>query len=388
MSLSFHDRRWFELCAATVASSVPMTAAAELTPQLAVDTSVALSSNPLLITGSGREAVVAEIAVNPSIRISGPTGSSLDISGVAAQRWYSRRYRDRQLGNVRADGIYRSSERLSVLASAEFDRGLLADLITSGGDAAIDSGGIRESYAGHMSLQWRPNPKLRIEPEARYQETHYPGTTILHDTKVAGGGLRASLRASPYTSFGVRAALARNSIEDEPDFTTWSGFVTVEQRLSPAWRAAAELGAERTGARRGTASGSFAPTPARTLLAGSAELCREGTRTSGCLRAAYYSEPSGLGGLERRLEAGLSLTHRMTERLTLNVTGNYQRATISGTSRPAIDAVHATAALGWRLTPAFTLSTTAEYRRREVFSGPSISAGFVGIKARFEWRPR
>lgn len=388
MSLSFHDRRWFELCVAAAASSVPGAAMAELTPQLAVDTSVALSSNPLLIAGSDREAVVAEISVNPSIRLSGPTGSSLDLSGVATQRWYSRRYRNRQLGNIQADGVYRDSERLSVLASAAFDRGLLADLITSGGDAAVDAGAIRERYSGNLSLQWRPNAKLRIEPEARYEETRYPDTTLLHDTKVVGGGLRLSLRTSPYTSLGFRGAGVRNHIKDEPDFTTWSGFVTAEQRLSSGWRAAAELGAERTGARRGTASGSFAPTPARTLLAGSAELCREGTRTTGCLRAAYYSEASGLGGLERRLETSLSLTHRITERLTLGLTGNYQRARLSGTSLPPIDAVHATAALGWRLNPALTVSTTAEYRRREVFSGPSVSAGFVGIRARFEWRRR
>jgi hypothetical protein len=166
-----------------------------------------------------------------------------------------------------------------------------------------------------------------------------------------------------------------------------SGFVTFDQRLSPHWRASIEVGAERNGAHVILDPGALPRREAaQTRFAGQAEICKDGRLLTICLGARLDSEVSGLGGLERRAAASLTASRRLGRSLTLGATGEYQHVSVEGTDLPALDSMRADARLEWQLSRRLSLSGLIEYRRRELFAGDSVDAGFVGARLRYDWR--
>lgn len=362
-------------------------AKAEMQPRLVVDAAVILSSNPFMEEGRDQSAVIGELSARPSLAITSVTGLSLAIEGVFTERRYSRRYGDFHIGNVEASGVYRRSERLSVFVSGELERGLLADALTSGIDAVTDVQGLHEDYAARAGLIWTPDPYFRFEPEISWVKTHYPSSSILRDTRVAAAEIAISGRMSPYATLGARIGAADNWAEGQSNFTSLSGFVTLDQRLSPHWRASIEIGAERNGAHVILVPGALPRREAaQTRLAGQAEICKDGRLLTMCLGARLDSEVSGLGGLERRAAASLTASRRLGRLLTLRTAAEYQHASVEGTDLPSLDSMRADARLEWQLSRRLSLWGMIEYRRRELIAGDSVDAGFVGVRLRYDWR--
>lgn len=364
-------------------------AMAKVEPKLTVDASVFLSSNPFLITGSDLDTVIGEMSVRPAVTVTSPGGSSLDLAGVVTKRIYSRaRYKDFLIGNLHADGTYRDSERLSVLASAGFDRGILADQLTSGIDAASDGEGLREDVTAKVGLLWQPDRHFEVAPAVAYLNTNYLGsTTPLRDTRIITPSLQLWRRTSPYTRFGARAEVEFHSPDDEAKFKTISGFITVDQRLAEHWQLTAEAGAERSEAHDLLIPGlPSIRESARTRFAGRVDLCHELERLTLCANATLSSEPSGFGGSQRRLAGFLSATHRVSERVTLSAIGEYQRARLQGADISALDSMRAEARVEWQAARKFRVGGNIEYRRQELFSGRTVKAGFVGIRLSYDWR--
>ena len=375
------------MAAVTAATLLASPVRAEVQPRLVVDAAVILSSNPFMEEGRDRSAVIGELTARPSLAITSATGSSLAIEGEFTERRYSRRYGDFQLGNVQASGVYRRSERLSVFMSGDFERGLLADALTSGIDAVTDIRGLHEDYAARAGLIWAPDAYFRFEPEISWVKTHYPGPSALRDTRVAAAEIAVSRRTTPYTTLGARVEVANNWADGQSDFTSLSGFITLDQRLSPHWRATVGVGAERNGAHLVLIPGVLPRREAaKTRFAGQAEICKDGHLLTICLGARLDSEVSGLGGLERRAAASLTASRRLGRSLTLAVAGEYQHVSVEGMERPALDSMRADARLEWRLSRRLSLSGLIEYRRRELFDGDSVDAGFVGVRLRYDWR--
>ncbi|HKX23279.1 MAG TPA: hypothetical protein VJM81_08405 [Rhizorhapis sp.] len=365
-------------------------AMAEVEPRLTVDASVFLSSNPFLIPGSDLDTAIGEASARPAVRITSDRGSSLELSGVLTKRIYSRkRYKDFLIGNARAEGSYRHSERLSVLASAEFDRGILADQLTSGVDAAAGGQGLREDITARFGLEWQPNRHLQVDPDVTYVNTNYMGsaTTFLRDTRIITPRLTLWRRTSAYTRLGGRVQVEFNSPDHEARFKTVSGFVTIDQRLSEHWELTAEAGAERIGAHNLIIPG-LPPIreKARTRFAGRVDLCHEGQRLTLCANASLASEPSGFGGSERRLAGSLSARHRVSERVTLVATGEYQHARLQGADLSSLDALRAEGRVEWNAARNFRIAGSVEYRRQDLLTGEKVKAGFVGLRLSYDWR--
>lgn len=364
-------------------------AMAQVEPRLTVDASVFLSSNPFLIRGSDLDTAIGEMSVRPAVTITSQRGSSLELSGVATKRIYSRkRYKDFLIGNVHADGTYRDSERLSVMASAGFDRGILADQLTAGIDAASDGEGLREDVTAKVGLAWQPDPYFQVEPEVAYLNTNYLGsTTPLRDTRIITPSVRLWRRTSPYRRIGVRAEVAFHSPDNEAKFKTISGFATLEQRLAEHWQLTAEAGAERIEGHDLHIPGlPSIRESARTRFAGRVDLCHELERLSLCANLSLASEPSGFGGTQRRLAGFLSVTHRASERVTLSAIGEYQRARLQGADISSLDSSRAEARVEWQAARNFRLAGTVEYRRQDLFTGHRVKAKFVGIRLSYDWR--
>lgn len=383
--------RWLEgltVLIATLQHASP--ALAEVEPRLTVDGSVFLSSNPFLLTGTGRDTVIGQASLGPSVTVSSPTGSTLEMAGVISQRVYSRqRYDNVLIGRARAEGAYRDSERLSLFASAGFDRAILADQLTSGLDTATDGEGIREEFSARGGLVWRPDAYFELQPEVRYFDIHYPTSPLLHDTGDISANLAFRRRTNPYTTLGGRVEVTFNSGEAQSDFRTYSGFVTLERRLAEQWRLTAEIGAERHGAHDRRLPGQPAVRQeASTRVSGNMELCHERHRLTLCASARLESEAGGLGGLERRTAATLSATRRLSESVTMELRGDYQHAFVEDSGLPELDTMRADARLEWRMSRNIRLEGAVEYRRQELFSDQTVDAGFVGITLSYDWRRR
>ena len=246
---------------------------------------------------------------------------------------------------------------------------------------------MHEVYSARAGLIWQPDAYFQFQPEFRWEKSHYPQPSVLRDTRVLAGQFAASRRMSSYTRLGGRVEVANILTDTQSDFTSVSGFITLEQRISPHWRANVEAGAERNGAHDVRIPGA---TPvreaARTRFAGRAELCHERSRLTICADASVDSEVSGLGSLQRRWAASLTATRRLSQSLTLAVAGEFQHASVQGANLPSLDSVRADARIDWRLSPRLSLSTLVEYRRRELLTGNTVDAGFLGIRLRYDWR--
>ncbi|WP_022681761.1 hypothetical protein [Sphingobium bisphenolivorans] len=350
---------------------------ADVRTKIDVEGSAALSNNPLLIAGSDRSAGILEAGIRPSIELKDGTGLDLELSGLLAGRHYTRRYDDVWHGNAQLAANWRKNEWLSIAGLAAFNRQPLIDRLTSDIDAAVISRGVVEEKTGRLSVSWHPDARTLIQPEFSYQDAHYPGLTPLSDTSEARWGLRASRRTSAFTTLGARFSYARARVVGTPDSDIYAAYATFDQRLSAFWRLSIEAGAERV----------QSPVFKTTQASGRVELCREGEHLSACASGGVTSGVSSLGGVQRRIDLAATTNWRLSPRLTMNVEGQYQRATQQGSPLPHIDSAQARIRLERRLNSRLTASALAEYRQRDLLSGSTVSSTAVGIQLKYELMP-
>lgn len=361
----------------------PSSVVADVRPGLAIEGSATVSNNPLLIDGSRRGAAIVEAGIRPSLEITDDTGLNIGLNGLLAGRHYSRRYDDVVHGNVQLTTDWRKNEWLSLSALAQFSREPLVDRLATDIDASVTSTGLRTGKLGTVSLAWKPDSRTRIEPEFRIESGRYSGAGTLSDTRSMQWAISASRRTSAYTTLGTRFSYSRNRVEDAPGSTIYSGFGTLEQRMSHLWRLRLELGLEQVH----TSAFQSASGNKRLQASGNGELCRDSPRLTLCANGGVASEVSGLGGLQRRFELGGTARWRLTRRLNASINARYQRATQQGSGLPSVDAAQARLRLDRRINSQLTASAIAEYSRREVPGGPALSSATVGIQLKYEPLP-
>ncbi|MCB4858166.1 hypothetical protein K7W03_01015 [Sphingobium sp. PNB] len=363
--------------------SCPSGVVADVRPGLAMEGSLALADNPLLIAGPDRGAAVVDAGIRPAIEISDMTGLNVTLSGLLAGRHYSRRYEDVVHGNAQLAADWRKNEWLTLSALALFSREPLIDRLATDIDASVKSTGVREGRLGRLSMRWNPDSHTRIQPEMTFESGHYPGMATLRDTRSTIFALSAIRRTSAYTTLGTRWSYMRSSVDGASDSKVYSGYASLEQRLSAVWRLRMELGLEhvRTPALQST------PADGRSQAAGRIELCRDSPRLNLCASGALTSEVSGLGGLQRRIDIGAAAQWRLAPRLNLALDGRYQRATQQRTALPGLDAAQASLRLERRINRRITASAVAEYRRREPPGERALSSTTIGIQLKYEPLP-
>lgn len=355
----------------------PQGVVADIRHKVEVEAGLTAASNPLLIPGADRSAVIVDGGIRPSVELEDMTGLSLELSGLLAGRHYSRRYEDLLHGNAQLSADWRKNEWLSVTASAAFNRDPLIDRVTSDIDASVDSSGVREALTGRLSASWNPDAYTNIQPELGVERVHYPGTTPLGDTKSTMLGLHAARRTSARTRLGMRLGYADNRVDAGLDSKIYAAYGTLDRRLSESWRLRAELGVEhvRSTIYRTTQTG------------GRVELCRESSRLTACASGGLTSMVSGLGGVQRRIDLATTASWRLTPRLTMRLDGQYQRATQQRSTLPRIDTAQARLRFERRLNRGLTASAVAEYRRRELLDGRALSSAAVGVQLKYELLP-
>lgn len=412
MSWSFPDRlarrrgrcfsHHFWVVGLVILTAVAVPANGTVEPTLVVDMTVLASPNPLLLSGGHRGAVMIEVAASPRVIITTPTGSTLDVSGTIRNRSYSRRYGHYLLGDFQMEGRYRDSEYLTVGAAAGYGRALAIDLLTSSADASGDPRGIRNNWFAGFDAAWRPDAYSLITPEFRFERSVYSDSDLFRNANAWTMSLAWSRRTGPLTSVGLRARDTVNRVSGMARMNSGALYLTLNRQLGERARFMAELGAERTGRQIDRLGGGTMRRPGRTLLAGRAELCREGEERwqglTGCLSAALNSEVSGFGGMRRDATVSVTASQPLGERFILRGVSEYRHSSQIGGSPgvgppaderdSATDAVRSMLMLDWKLRPEITLTGTVQYLRRQLVTGGRIGAGFLGIQLRYEPRFR
>ena len=373
------------LVAATV-SVVGSPAMSQTETMITLDAQTMASSNPFLIEGPNRGAILTQFSASPEFKLTGDTGSSIDLSGTVSEKWFSQHYGNYVVGKFDALGRYRHNEYLTLEADGSFSHDLSVDMLTSSVDAVIDPESLRTDYDGTLRLHWTPDAHTEIVPEVGYEATNYSNSTLLRDTRALKTSLAVTHRISPYTQIGVRAEAMFNKAVGQLAQNSQAVYATIKQDISEHWQLTAEVGAQRTEQRAGplqdpSASGSSSPT----RLSGRAELCRKAEHGLACLSGLIDSEISGLGGLQRTMTGTATVTQDLSQRSSVNGTLEYRHSEAQHGAFPALDSLRASLRLDRKLGRNFTLSGTAQYLRRQLSNGGGwIGAAYGGLQLRFQ----
>lgn len=334
--------------------------------ELAVDQSIFLYDNPFLLPGGNTGSAAVEVAVRPRLDWQLGPSTTLEVDGVARARRYLRRYGDFVTG--RADAIirHRDSEYLSVRGALGYARELPIDALTESLDAALDTRSIRETMSARFYADWSPNAVTMVDGTLGAMRTRFSSSAILETTNSYELSLGIARRLSARTTIGVQGQLARIEGEGLGSRTARTLQLTGTRRLSNAWRLEGSAGVEWAGSEilsDGRGRGRDRP-----RFAGTGTLCRETTRLDLCLTGSLRSEVSALTGLRRELTLGANAEMRLTERSTLSLSGDYQKA--NGGGAP-LNLFRVAAAYERRLSQRFSLRGGVDYMRRgRDFEGP------------------
>lgn len=325
--------------------------------ELAVDQSIFLSDNPFLLPGRNTGAAAVEIAVRPQLDWQLGPATTLEVDGAARLRQYLRRYGDFMTGRVDAVIRHRDSEYLSLRGAIGYARELPIDAMTDSLDAALDTRSLRQTQSARLYADWSPNAVTMVNAAIGAMRTRFSGSLILQTTRSYDASIAIARRVSARTTLGLQGQVARIEGEDLGSRTAKTLQLTATRRLSNAWRVEARAGVEWAGSQRLSEGGGRD----RPRFTGYGTVCRATTRLDLCLTASMRSEVSALTGLRRELTLGADAQMRLTERGTLFLSGDYQKA--SGGVMP-LELFRVSAAYERRLDDRFSLRGGVDYMRR------------------------
>jgi hypothetical protein len=351
-------------------------ASSQSSTQFQADASVLVADNPLLLPRGGGAVVVTEISATPRKSFDLEPGGSIAVEGTAMGRFYGGGLGRFFLGDVKASGNYRDSERLTLQGQVEARRDLSIDLLTSSVGAAADPASIQTSYRGRFEASVHPDEYTSMLASVSTRDEHYSRTTLLRGVTETIFGLSASRRTSARTSLGLVGSAALSHTAGEGNVTTLSLRGSWSQQLTQSWRSSVEFGAEKTGDNIVRLDTATVRQPGRTLASARGQLCRDGQHATGCLELSLSSERSALGRLERRLALSTTAGWTLSPRTTLRLRGGYDRSSVPGTMLRTLKSLDLSGMLERRVGRALTLAVRAEYRRRGAFDGQRDS--FLG----------
>jgi hypothetical protein len=346
------------------------------------------ASNPLLLPGPDRDALLAEVSVRPEYRTTSETGDRLDVAGVLTARTFSRLYRDYLLGSLRATGTWRDSERLTATATAGYLRDLAGDTLATSVEAALAPQSVRNVWQAGANLTWRPDARTMVKPLIDAERADYSDSVVLRDTGSARIEVAVMRLLSARTWVGVRPLMVVSRTGGQPDLHRVAAFASLDAQLAPHWHLQADVGPEHVDGAPATAL--TARRHPATAFSGSLALCREQSRSTLCLNASLGSDISALAGFQRRLAAGVALNRRADERWTVVAQADYQRlqaaeATIAILARD-LTAAAVLLRLDWRASRQATVSGEISYAQRSTEIGSKPRSTYAGIRLR--WEPR
>ncbi|MCL6730108.1 hypothetical protein [Sphingomonas hankyongi] len=306
--------------------------------------------------------------------------SSVELSGTASHRRYSRQYGSYVYGTGVLSGSIQESEELELSASAHYRHEINADVVDDVA-AAIDPKSVRQSFGADAAATWRASERSVFTPSMSVERVSFEDSNRLQSYDRVGGSLGYNRQLNEYTSAGANFGTELYRHQNAADANVLSATATIQHKLSPTMEIEGALGVESVG---GNHEGQLSDSSDRQVfLTGNGSLCRRGEWTNLCLTSAISSQPSGVGSLERRLSGGVSYSLRMGESSNLGLSANYQRSSsVNDLIDEPLTYMHARAAFDRKLSDALTVDTFLDYRRRAGIA--SAGAASAGINLRWK----
>lgn len=326
-----NDRDRIYCCVAIVAAFAGQAARAETTVGADVSVEGGYASNPFLGATGTTEAALARAIFMPNLSIASAT-SDLSLSGRVAHTEFSRRYDG--FTDYSADAQFRKS--LSALSSFDLKAGYarrtsnaLIQLDPSPDDPDQDptdlenTGRKVETINGEAAFSTALSPRGSLNIQTFASRVHTFGGSLNNgqNYKRYGGAVGYSHALSELFSLGASVSVSRNDYEVATlgHSTLISPSVNAQVKITPRVRLSASGGAAFSDIQQ---SGF---TINQTSFFGSAELCRDGDRSSICVRAGRSIRPTLNTGLSKVTTLGLSASYQLSPRSSVRARLNYQR---------------------------------------------------------------
>lgn len=296
-----------------------------------VDARIGYGTNPFLQTGQGAGSVLVGGTIAPLLTLRGPVAVT-ELSGSYNRDQYLRRYGDADDFNVELRRTQQLSAKLSVNARIGYFSSISGLLSPYYNSVVVDPGAVdqlavgqrqRRAYAG-AGLNWQPTARDSYYLTGNVEHDSYSGFGSSYDYYAMAGGYSRQVDAR--TKVGVQLGVGKYDSSGSSSGQTGasssesaSPSVTLERILSARWTFKGSVGAivERERERlthrsRVTVSPGF-----------SASFCATYPRLSLCLTGDRETASSGLGGLRRQTQFGVSGTYTLTARSRILFAGSY-----------------------------------------------------------------
>lgn len=313
------------------------TARAESKASAVIGVEGGYGSNPLLSGGQDEQSGSVILSAAPTVSLIGPT-SHVDLNGRVEQAFFTSRnsdYTNWSLGanagvklsplselSVQAGYTSRVSSGINSVVSLPTEDGTIPPPDPSETEIA---GQRSESLTASGTFSSRLSTRDTLSLGANVYKTDYPASFNSSNTTY-GGSVAISHVFNSKLSAGLSLDYSRTDYEQSTFGTSERYAPTANATISLAPRMLLTVSA---GASFGKSSGTTIPSSAssstKAYFSGSANLCRQGTRSNLCVFASRSVGPAAQAGTSTINQFGGNYSYTLTPRSSFNLGANYSQ---------------------------------------------------------------
>lgn len=302
-----------------------------------------VASNPYGTVGGNAASATLSGSFSPAVTIESPTGTT-QLRGSVTHTEYSRLYDGTTDYGVSGSLSRQISPLTSLTAGLSYSSYVRNGLypvydpivggpVDPGTPIIVDPSGSAnyrersEVFSGNLGLGFTLSPRDTVNVSARGTRLRFPnGTGLSKDYDSYGGNLHYMRAIGANTSIGAGFDIGRSDYVD-PAFgntTQYTPTARLSTRLAP--RISLDLSAGVTFSETSFPTGTIS----NTSFSASADICREGDRTTFCVSGSHGVSPSSIAGSSRVTAIGARYNYTIDQRSSLNASASYSRSSSLG----------------------------------------------------------
>ena len=291
-------------------------------------------TNPFLVSGQNGGSGLVGFTLSPVLTRRAETSTT--SLGVTYNRdQYFRRYDHADDFLVDLNRTQQLSTKLSATAHAGYSSSISAFISPTFDNIVVDPtvidqlalGQRRKRIEGDAGLSWQPTARDTFTLGVNAEKDSYGGRTAI-DYYYYGANGSYSRAISSHTRIGVQLAASKVDQKGFRDSISYSPSFLLTQEINQHWTFNGSIGGIIDREHRTTGG-----TDTTTSLGFSGSLCGTYPRLNTCITASRQSAPSGIGGLRRQTQIGVTADYQLTEHSRLSGAASYG---VSTEASPAI----------------------------------------------------
>lgn len=243
----------------------------------------------------------------------------------------------------------------------------------------VSIGRRNERIYGGVNANWQPTERDSFQLGGTFSHASYSGP-FASDYDQYGVNFGYLRTISDRTRVGAQFGYVDVKSAGYPDSHSYQASLQLNQQVGATWQLNATAGVliqENGGISR------LQPIPIgkrRTVTPSfSLDLCGNYPRYNVCVSANRTSSPSGFGGLRINTNVGVTGTYRLTERSRVSLAGSFNRSTSQGIIVPRETYFSLQPSYYRDLTQRISVGVSGSYQRR-TFSGSPAVNGLPGVR--------